>query len=67
MTKKTILSIVRALGVCGIVAGGGILLSCIPYVVLNNWIIVGAAGIICVAGAILYAGGLLAVTHLIEK
>jgi len=67
MTKEAILRTTRALGLFSVVAGGLGIVACMPYVALDNWIIVGAAGIVCVAAAIIYVGGLLTVAYLIEK
>jgi|GEM_PF-3174629 len=67
MTKETILKVVRALGVCSIVAGGFGLVGCTPYLLLNNWFIVGVAGVVSTAAAIVYVGGLLVVAYLLEK
>ena len=67
MTKEGVLKVIRALSISGIIAGAFTLIACVPYTMLSNWIIVGAAGIVSVTGAVLYVGGLLTVAHLIEK
>jgi hypothetical protein len=63
MTKEAAIKFIRGLGLFSIAAGGFGLVACVPYVALNNWIIVGAAGIVSVACAVVYASGLITVAH----
>ena len=67
MTPKTSKEIVRAFALLCVCAGGFGMVVVVPYLVLNNWIIVAAAGLSFIAGAVLVAGGLLSITHLINN
>ncbi len=66
MTQEFITMLNRALAVVAIAGGGFGMLLCVPYLLsVNLWIIL-AAGVIFLAGAVLYAAGSISMAILLQ-
>ena len=67
MTPEFKITLCKAFALFSITAGGFGMLLCVPYIAGTNAIIIAAASLPFLAGAVLVAGGLISLSMLLEK